>query len=204
MWYQKFHIPVLTPQEWYQLLAKEYAQFHKRLHVWDRGLIERFLPRKLQWLSVLDIWWGDGRMAKNFVDTWCTEYRIIDGAQALLDRAPRWTQKQVLDLNQPWELAHTYDVMLCFFVVVHIQDMNALFSSIAQWLAPGGRCILLHHLERDGYLHTVANKSFKIQTWYHSFAHVEQVAAHAWLSWDSIDYADLGEPGTILYCFYSA
>lgn len=202
MWYDKQHVPVLSSQEWYQLLAKEYAQFHKRLHVRDRGLVERFLPRKLQGLSVLDIWGGDGRMAKNFVDKGCSEYRIIDGAPALLARAPRWTQQQVLDINQPWELEHTYDIMLCFFVLVHVQDLTALFDSIAQWLAPEWRCIILHHLERDGYLHTVGGKSFKIQTWFHSFTQVESVAQRAWLSFDSIDYADFGESWSSLYCFY--
>jgi 2-polyprenyl-3-methyl-5-hydroxy-6-metoxy-1,4-benzoquinol methylase len=202
MWYDKQHVPVLTSQEWYQLLAKEYAQFHKRLHVWDRGLVERFLPRKLTWLAVLDIWWGDGRMASHFVDSWVSEYRIIDSAPALLARAPRWTQQQVMDITQPWQLEHAYDIMLCFFVLVHIQDLTTLFDSITQWLAPGWRCIVLHHLERDGYLHTVGGKSFKIQTRYHSFAHVEQIAQRAWLSCDSIDYAELGEAWSILYCFY--
>ena len=204
MWYNKHHIPVLTSQEWYQLLAKEYAQFHKRLHERDRGLLERFLPRKLSWLSILDIGWGDGRMAKHFVDKWCSEYRIIDCAPALMARAPRWTQQQEVDLNQPRELTHEYDVMLCFFVIVHIQDLVPFFSHLATWLAPEGRCILLHHIERDGYLHTVAGKSFKIQTWYHSTNHVEYAAGQAGLARDTIDYTDLGEPGSTLYCFYRA
>lgn len=51
-------------------------------------------------------------------------------------RAPRWTQQQELDVNTPWELSHQYEVMLCFFVIVHIQDLVSFFSHLATWLAP--------------------------------------------------------------------
>lgn len=107
-----------------------------------------------------------------------------------------------MDLNEPWALGETYDVLLCFFVVVHIDRLAPFFEQIVEHLAPGGRCILLHHLERDGYLHTVDGVSFRITTRFHSFNQLEVAAKAAGLSWDVVPYAPHGDPGTQLYCFY--
>ncbi|USN54266.1 MAG: class I SAM-dependent methyltransferase [Candidatus Peribacteria bacterium] len=152
-------------------------------------------------MTVLDLGGGDGRVAKSFAQEKLGRYVVVDVAQELLDRAPAWVEKMKLDLNQSWELDQRFDLLLCFFVLLHLHDIEHFFTQAALYVQPGGRLIVLHHLERKPFLHTVNHEKFKIQIVHHSFEELELQAERYGFSCDYLDLENHGAHDSRVYCF---
>jgi len=92
---------------------------------------------------------GDCRMSKYFKDKSVGEYVACDISEEMLKRCKSWVKKVVLDLNQKWSFKDNYfNLILGFFVLLHIENINLFFEEAYRVLQPGGNFILLHHIER--------------------------------------------------------
>ena len=198
MWYDKDHVRIYSSKDGYNLLSSDYQRFHGMLDKRDRQLWQRCLPRSLEWLDIVDIGAGDGRMCSWFADKCVWSYTAIDVAEDLLARCPSWVQKVVADAEEwlPCE-SWSVDIIVMLFVLLHIADIEALFGEIIRVLRPWGRCIVLHHLERRPYVHEVDGERFKIETWNHRFEELEQIAKTYDIWYEFFDVDEF----TRLYCF---
>lgn len=177
MGYDKHHVAVLSSEEGYSLLASTYKQYHKHLDERDKWIVQRFLPRNLAWLSVIDVGAGDGRLAKYVVGKWLSRYVAVDCSQPLLNRAPGRCEKVISDITQPLPFdPWTFDIGLCFFVLVHVESLRPVFAHLRHVTKEGWRLLVLHHLERRAYVHSLPWKTFKIASRYHSFETVSDAA----------------------------
>lgn len=179
MWYQKTHVGYYDAETWYNKLHKHYATYHRRLDQREWGLFVRYLPRNLHGAYILDLGAGDGRMAKYIVDTGIARYDALDIAADLLARAPRWTHHIHHDFNAaPWPCdAGCYDVVLSFFAIGYVEDLDAWYSELARVVKPGGVCIVQHHKERREFVHKVDGEQFKIASHGWSQQDLEKAAA---------------------------
>jgi len=57
MWsYEKKQTKILDVETWYNKFANEYKKHHKFLNEFDKDLWKRFIPNKLDWKIILDLW----------------------------------------------------------------------------------------------------------------------------------------------------
>lgn len=201
MTYSKDKVPIYSSQVWYDRLAKNYKKYHKDLDSWDNWLFVRFLPRDLQDMSVLDLWCWDGRLSKHFKNKWISKYVGCDISPNMLKRADNWMQKVVCDIEEWLNFEKdSFDLVLGFFVLLHIQDLEKLFDEVYKVLKVGWRFIVLHHIERRNTFEW-DNQTFKIITYNHRYENLEKIAYKAFFQ---IDYLDLIQDWTLigkLYCF---
>lgn len=89
-------------------------------------------------------------MYKYFKDPQLASYTACDIAEKLLARHPKGQKVQtvVCDLNQDRPLTQTFDVIICFFVIEHLEDMQHFFAQCDKVLVPGGRVIIGHFVQR--------------------------------------------------------
>lgn len=202
MWYAKDHVPIYTAKEWYNKIAKTYSKFHKLFNERDRGLYQRFLPRDLQGLSLLDLGAGDGRTADRFSTKWLARYVGFDIAGDLLRRAPGWIEKVVGDMEQPLPFEHdTFDIVLCIFSILYIESLEHVFYEVRRVCKVGGHFIVQLHIERRPYVHIGSDgEAFKMVTYNHSYTDLERAASAAGRTWDIVEVDDRHGWGRI-YCF---
>lgn len=199
MSYQHEHIPYYDPLDGYSRIAAIFSQYHKQLTNRDGNAIRQYLPRALQGLSVLDLWWGDGRRAKQLATAWIKERTLLDGTQWLLDRAPWRTQKVCADLLDPLPVAdESFDLLLCTFVILHLSSLENIFSEARRCIKPWWRMLLLHHYERRPYVHNTWKEQFKIKTRHWSWSAVSEALEEAWRE---VDCFVVDEETKIFCCF---
>ena len=199
MSYQHEHIPYYTPQEWYERIASQFNTYHKKLNEWDNAIIRQYLPRSTQWLRVLDLWGADWRRAKKLDNVWIKERTIIDTCKELLDRAPKRTKTIHADLLQPLPLdTAAYDLIICTFVLLHLEELQTVCEEIHRCLAPTWRVLIVHHHERRPFIHATQNEEFKIKTRHWSFDELEETLTQAGLV---VDVFDAWEQTKIYCCF---
>ena len=200
MWYQQQHTPVLSPQEWYNLLETHYRTYHKQLTERDKPTVLQYLPRSLKDKRVLDLWGGDGRRAMLLRDKQVTSRTIVDNAENLLNHAPRRTEKIVADLEHPLPptVVWPYDLILCLFVCIHLQEIEPICIEASKLISPDGRMLLLHHHERRTYIHEMPDQTFKIQTKHRRRDDIEE--ALSWAGW-VYDTIDIDEYTKLYSCF---
>lgn len=188
MGYDKNHVAVLSPEEGYTLLASKYKEYHAMLDKRDGGVISRFLPRSLTGLSVLDVGAGDGRLAKHFVWKGLARYGALDISSRLVARAPGRCEKIVADIQEPLPFEHnTFDLLVCFFVLVHCEELQTVFRHLRGVTKEGGTLYVFHHLERREFVHEIHGNRFKIASHYYSFSHITEAAVYEWWSEDVYD-----------------
>lgn len=201
MSYKKTKIAVVDPQTWYNKAAKIYKTFHDGLASYDKWLYQRFLPRDLQDKVILDVWSGDARLHSYFADKGIAQYIGFDIADQLLKRAPSRVEKVVWDIE--WERPfadHSVDVILCFFVLVHIRDITHLFREAKRVLKDWGTMIVLHNYQRRSYVYTLPWDTFKIEDYHRRDEDVEKAAESSWFT---IDWVVLEEDSTHIGTLYN-
>lgn len=202
MTYNKEKVKVLSPKEWYDIIAKEYKKFHKELNTWDNWIFMRFIPRDLNWLRLIDFWAWDWRLSKFFQWKWLSKYLACDISEKMLDKWNNWYDKIVFDLNDVFPLDdNAFDIWLCFFVLLHLNDLNLFFKEAFRIIAPWWRLILLHHKERRSKQFESYLDKFKIQTFVHRYENIESIAEKNFFN---VDYTDLDQGWYNiwrLYCF---
>ncbi len=187
MSYKKTKIAVVDSKTWYNKAAKIYKTFHQGLASYDKWLFQRFLPRDLQSKIILDVWSGDARMHSYFADKWIEKYIGFDIADELLKRAPSRVHRVIGDIEETRPFPNkSVDIILCFFVVLHIRDIKHLFEEAHRVLKDGGTMVVLHNAQRRSFIYTLPSDTFKIEDYHRRDSDVEEAASSAWFSIDSI------------------
>lgn len=199
MSYQHEHIPFLEPKEGYNLVANVYHTYHKKLNARDQAAVKTYLPRSLQGLSVLDLWGGDGRRALRLQWSGFTSRTIVDIAQAMLDKAPQRTHKVCADLREPIPLLDaSCDLVLCTFVLWHIDMLETLMREARRCIRPSGRMLVVYHHERRPFVHHLHEGAMKIKTRHRREEEVvDELQAAGW----QVDVFPIDEATNIYCCF---
>ena len=199
MSYQHEHTPVYTPTDGYNHIASLYHTYHKKLNTWDFPIVSRYLPRSLHQAHVLDIWGGDGRWATLLHTKQYASRTIIDSAQLLLDRAPSWVTKICHDVREEFPIAtHAYDLILCMFVLSHLDEIDVTLREAKRCLAPWGRMMIVHQHERRPYIHRTDTGEIKIKHRHRRHEDVEETLRAMW--WE-VDLFPLDESTKLFCCF---
>lgn len=187
MWYKKTKIAVVDTKSWYNKAAKIYKTFHAWLASYDKGLYQRFLPRDLTDKVILDVWSGDARLHPYFADKGIKKYIGFDIADQLLKKAPSRVEKVVWDIEEPRRFEdNSIDVILCFFVFVHIRDIRHLLEESKRVLKDDGTIIILHNNQRRSYIYNLPSDTFKIQDYHWREADIENTIEEVWFWFDKV------------------
>lgn len=199
--YRKTKVGVLDSKEWYNKAAKLYSSFHKELASYDKWLFKRFLPRDLNGKSVLDVGAGDARVYSYFHDHHA-RYVAMDIAEKLLKRAPGRVERVVADIEEERPFAdEEFQVVLCFFVLLHISDLSHFFAEAYRVLSAWGKLIVLQNYQRRSYEYNIDGEQFKIQDWNHSHADIVDAAHGAFFAEEHIELVEKGVAIGMIYCF---
>lgn len=120
-------------------------------------------------------------MFSYFADKQITKYIGFDCADLLLKRAPSRVEKIVGDIEEirPFPDA-SIDIGLCFFVLVHIRDIEHFFSEAKRVIAPGGDLVVMHNWQRRSYIYELPHEAtFKIQDYHWNATDVQRAAENA-------------------------
>ncbi|MDD3262646.1 MAG: class I SAM-dependent methyltransferase [Candidatus Absconditabacteria bacterium] len=179
MGYDSKHVEIKTPKEGYNFIADEYGKHHNHLDSFDRGFFLRFLPRNLDNINIIDLGAGDGRIWKFFKDKPIKKYTACDISEKLLKRHPgtNKVEKVICDLEKklPFE-KEIYDVVLSFFVLEHVENLELLFQEVYKILKSGGQRIIGHFLQRREFLRKKDKEIFKIRLYNHRLQDIEKIA----------------------------
>lgn len=188
MSYKKTKIAVVDSKTWYNKAAKIYKTFHEGLASYDKWLFQRFLPRELQGKTILDVWSGDARLYSYFADKWIARYIGFDIADQLLKRAPSRVEKVVGDIEEERPFPNkSVDIILCFFVLLHIRDIKHLFEEAHRVLTDSGTMVVLHNAQRRSFIYNLPSDTFKIEDYHRRDTDIEETATSADFSIDSIN-----------------
>lgn len=179
MWYDSKHVEIKTPKEGYNFIADEYGKHHNHLDSFDRWFFLRFLPRNLDNINIIDLWAWDWRIWKFFKDKPIKKYTACDISEKLLKRHP-WTnkvEKVICDLEKklPFE-KEIYDVVLSFFVLEHVENLELLFQEVYKILKSWWQRIIWHFLQRREFLRKKDKEIFKIRLYNHRLQDIEKIA----------------------------
>jgi len=188
MSYDKKHIPILNPEIWYNKIYANYKKFHNFLNTFDKNLWQRFLPRDLKWKTVVDLWCWDWRINKFFIWKWIKKYIWIDISEKMLQQVKNYVIKIKHDLNTPLPIQdNTIDIVICLFVLLHIDNIKLLFSEIYRILTDNGVFVLFHHIERKNYVYWQWNNKFKIHTNKWSYKEIENLLEYSFFKFKVYD-----------------
>jgi len=201
MSYNKTKIAVVDAKTWYNNAATIYKQFHEGLASYDKWLFQRFLPRNILHSTILDVWAGDARLYNYFADKWIQRYIWFDCADKLLKRAPSRVERVVGDIEEPRPFEDgSVDIILCFFVLVHIRDLTHFLNETKRVLKPTWNCIILHNFQRRSYTYTLPDGTFKIEDFHWKPTDIENSAEDIGF-W--VDKIMLTEKGTDIWVLYN-
>lgn len=187
MAYDSKHVKVLNSEIWYNMVADQYQKHHSHLDSFFDLEMWRFLPREYNNLDIIDLGAWDGRLFKYFENISFRKYVACDIADKLLDKHPeKWmkVQKIVCDLNEklPFD-DDSFDIVMSFFVLEHIQNIELLFEEVYRILKFGGRWIIGHFLQRREFEweHGKGKEhiKFKIQQYHYRFEELKKMAEYS-------------------------
>lgn len=202
MWYKKEKIEVLNPLEAYDKAAKHYKRFHKDLDEWDSGVFQRFLPRDVSWMHLVDLGSWDGRMHKFFSTKKLASYVACDISAQMLKYAPSSVDKRVMDLDLDWNLpTDHFDIALCFFSLLHLKSPEHFMAELSKILKIWWKCILLHHIERRNFEYRINNTEvFRVNIFRHPYEDIEKAALNWFFDIDTLQLTQNGAHIATLYC----
>ena len=179
MAYESKHVSIKTAKDGYNSVAKEYQRYHQLLDSFDQGMFKRFLPRNGKILNIIDLGAGDGRMYKHLQALPHKRYVACDIADQLLKRHP-WTskiEKVVCNVAEPLPFENnSFDLATSFFLFEHLEQLEWLFSEVERILAPKGRWLIGHFLQRREFLWKIDSNPFKIEFYNHRIENIEALA----------------------------
>lgn len=202
MSYNKSKVPVFDPRQGYDLIADQYQKYHHFLDDRDQWLLLFHIPRSLDWLRVLDLWSWDGRLAKRILKLHPAEYLAVDSSVNLLEKLPPWVKSLHHDLEEVLPLKNdSFDLALCFFTLLHIQNIQGFFDETYRVLKTNGLFLVFHHIERRSFEYRVHWKPMKIQSYTHKY---DDVASALEYSFFKVTSHEILENGQVVWMLYVA
>lgn len=160
---------VLTPHEGYNLYAKSYIKDYPLLDSFDWSETENFLKTyATEDKKILDIGCGDGRIIKrlknsNIIGTDVSETMI----KLAKKRNPENTFLIADALTQPFP-DNSFDIIIGFFLLVHIDNLRLFFQEIDRLLSTNGLFLCNNIPQRRAPLLEVDDKKFIIKSFDYS------------------------------------
>lgn len=181
MWYDSKHTQILPPKEGYNLFAAQYGRYHDHLNSFEKWFFLTLLPRKTDYLDVIDLGAGDGRLYKLFQiqNIHFHRYVAFDLAEKLLSRHPSHpeVEKIIGDLEKPLSFGdNTFDLAFSFFVLEHISDIDQLFAEVERILQPWWQWIIGHFIQRREFIWKKWADNYKISFVPHRIQDLEKIA----------------------------
>lgn len=204
MSYKQKHTEILDSEEWYNLVASDYKNYHKHLDSFYDLDVQRFLPRNTQNLDIIDLWAGDGRLFKYFDKIDFRKYVACDISKKLLKHHPKKelkVEKVVYDLEKelPFD-EDSFDFAMSFFVLEHISDLEYTLWEIYRILKPEGRLIIWHFLQRREFEWNVwkweNHKKFKIKQYHYKLKDIQEAAEYNFFKFD---YQEIVEDSIVIW-----
>lgn len=193
MTYQSKHIKVITPEEWYNIVADDYIKYHEHLDSFYNLEIEKFIPRRFVDYNIIDLWAGDGRLFKYFENIAYSKYVACDIARELLEKHPKneKTEKVVCNLEEklPFE-DELFDLAISFFVIEHIENIENLLSEIHRILKKEWRCLISYFPQRREFTREKDHDKFKIKLFHHRLENIKEKAESLFSKFQAIKTYD--------------
>ncbi len=188
MWYDKKHTQVLDPKTWYDKIYKEYKQHHNFLEGFDKNFWQRFIPRKLEWKTIIDLWCWDGRISNFFTWKSINKYIWIDISENMLKNTRPYVEKIQSDLNQDIPLKdESWDIIISLFTLLHIDNIENFLKECYRTLKEDWAFILFHHIERKNYIYEKWKERFKIKTNKWSYKQIENLLEYSFFKFNIYD-----------------
>ena len=188
MWYDKKHIKILDVQTWYNKAYKEYKKSHKFLENFDKNLWQRFIPKNIEWKTIVDLWCWDGRISSFFAWKWIKKYIWVDISENMLKWTKSYVEKIQTDLNKKIPLENeSWDIIISLFTILHIDNIEKFFEEVYRILKQDGIFILFHHIERKNYLYKIWKEEFKISTNKWAYKQVENLLDYNFFKFNIYD-----------------
>lgn len=193
MTYQSKHTKVISPEEWYNIIADDYEKHHNHLDSFYNLEIEKFIPRSFVDYNIIDLWAGDGRLFKYFENIAYSKYIACDIAQELLEKHPEndKVEKVICNLeeNLPFE-NESFDLAVSFFVIEHIENIDNFLSEIYRILKEDGRCMISYFPQRREFTREKNHDKFKIQLFHHRLEDIKEKAEYQFFKFQTIKTYD--------------
>jgi len=200
MWYDKKHIKILDPKIWYDKIYNEYKKYHNFLENFDKNLWQRFIPKNLEWKTIIDLWCWDGRISNFFIWKWIEKYIWIDISENMLKKTKSFVEKIQTDLNTNIPLEDkTWDIIISLFTLIHIENIDIFFSEVYRIMKKDAIFILFHHTERKNYTHKIQNEEFKIKTNKWSYEEIENLLEYNFFKYNIYD---IKEYNTLIWKYF--
>ena len=182
MGYNKKHTKVLDSQTWYNILHNQYKTYRKHLDSFENGYFTRFIPRKDK-LHILYIGAGDWRLFRFLKGHNYERYVAFDIADKLLENHPWKVEKIVGDAEKelPFE-DNSFDVIMAFFVLEHIDNLKNIFYEVYRILKPGWTRVIGHFLQRREYTHVYKGDYFKVEQYKYTIDDIKDLANDAFFT----------------------
>ena len=188
MWYDKKHIKILDVKTWYNKAYKEYKKSHKFLENFDKNLWQRFIPKNIEWKTIVDLWCWDGRISSFFAWKWIKKYIWVDISENMLKWTKSYVEKIQTDLNKKIPLENeSWDIIISLFTILHIDNIEKFFEEVYRILKQDGIFILFHHIERKNYLYKIWKEEFKISTNKWSYQQIEKLLDYNFFKFNIYD-----------------
>lgn len=197
-----------TSRQGYDLYAPEYRKDHPHLDSFDWAVAGPWIKaaaleclQRLPLPKLAELGCGDGRLLGR-LERWDKDLRPAGSGQpvwqlsgsdlspAMLQlsaRKAKTARLDTCDLSAPgWadRLLAAWgrqDVLLCFFVLVHLTDLGDFFRGARRLLAPGGRFFFNNIPQREGPVLEAGGHQFRIEAWHHSDGQVRAALQSAGL-----------------------
>lgn len=177
--YDSKHTKILNPKEGYNLISKEYKQYHKHLDSFEKWFFLNLLPPDTSSFDVIDIWAWDWRIY-NILQTRnhkFNSYTAFDISEKLLSKHPGGVNKIIWDLEETLPFPdNSFDLIFSFFVLEHIDDIDHLFFEIERTLKPWAQVIIWHFIQRREFTRKKWNENFRIKFFNHRIQDLEKIA----------------------------
>jgi len=193
-------VAIYKPMDWYNALAKQYSGFHKHLDSFDKSEFLRFLPRDYATRSFLELGAWDWRIY-NLLPQKPQSFTACDIAGELLEKHPNWKNINKFLCNLEEDLPfgdEGFDIVLSFFVLEHIQNIENLFSELYRVLKNGWTVIIGHFLQRRSVIFQNGKTKYKIEQFQHS---QEFLCNTANLFFDKVFAKPIYEKNTLIWHF---
>lgn len=176
-------IPTYNPQEGYNIIAKQYKQYHAHLDSFEKWIFQKFIPRDIEKANIIDLWAGDGRIFKYFQNKRYNSYTACDIAEKFLEQHTWNITKIVCDVNGtiPCESNH-YAIATSFFVIEHLCNPQNFFKEVYRLLEEWWRYILWYFLQEHPFIHKTKNEKFTIEQYYHDPDTIQTQLENCWFN----------------------
>lgn len=177
MWYDKTHVKVFDPKQWYDLVDNEYKKYWSWLDSFCKIEFGRFLNRNDCDINILDLWAGDGRLRKYLSKLKYDKYFVCDISEKLLSKHPGKVQKFVFNLEDkfPFE-SDTFDLATSFFVIEHLYSLENFLNETYRVLKIWWKLIIWYFLQRREFLRKLDWVKFKIKMYKHKIDDIKNIA----------------------------